>query len=154
MLPLDRKVEDIVRKSRSIDSSTKNATILPSYTRWGVCMKGRIYSMQKCPVCDGIFYHDENRGGLFCKKHQEIAASSRFVVRFGRSITKRFSDYHEAERFLTGLRFENDKGTFDVRDYRKDNPLGFENLVRINGSNRRSGRRLKEKTIQSYEKLS
>jgi hypothetical protein len=27
------------------------------------------------------------------------------------------------------LRFENDKGTFDVRDYRKDNPLGFENLV-------------------------
>ena len=29
-----------------------------------------------------------------------------------------------------GLRFENDKGTFDVRDYRKDNPLGFENLVK------------------------
>jgi hypothetical protein len=81
-------------------------------------MKGRIYSMQKCPLCGGIFYHDENRGGLFSKQHPKIAADDKFYVHFGRSITKRFSEYHEAERFLTGLRFENDKGTFDVRDYR------------------------------------
>ena len=92
-------------------------------------MQGRIYSQQKCLICGGIFYHDENRGGLFCKQHPHQSASSKFFVRFGRKINRRFQAYHEAERFLTGLRFENDKGTFDVRDYRKDNPLGFENLV-------------------------
>ena len=49
-------------------------------------------------------------------------------VRFGK-ITKRFKDYGLAERFLTGLRFKSDEGTFDIRDYRMDNPLGFENMV-------------------------
>jgi hypothetical protein len=113
-------------------------------------MKGRIYSNQKCPICGGIFYHDENRGGLFCKQHPQIAANANFFVRFGRAITKRFSDYHEAERFLTGLRFENDKGTFDVRDYRKDNPLGFKNLAHKWIEQKRRTN-VKEKTIKSYE---
>jgi integrase len=112
-------------------------------------MKGRIFSHQKCPICGGILYHDETRGGLFCKKHPEIAANTKFVVRFGRAITKRFSDYHEAERFLTGLRFENDKGTFDIRDYRKDNPLGFENLANKWLAQKKNSR-VKPKTIQSY----
>jgi integrase len=113
-------------------------------------MKGRIYSNQKCPVCGGIFYHDENRSGLFCKQHTQIAATGKFYVRFGRAITKRFSDYHEAERFLTGLRFENDKGTFDVRDYRKENPLGFENLAN-KWIEQKKRTKVKSKTIQSYE---
>jgi len=121
----------------------------PSYSRWGGCMKGRIYSHQKCPVCGGIFYHDEKRGGLFCKQHPEFAANSKFIIRFGRNITKRFSDYHEAERFLTGLRFENDKGTFDIRDYRKDNPLGFENLTQ-KWLEQKKRTKIKPKTIQSY----
>ena len=112
-------------------------------------MKGRIYSMQKCPVCGGTFYHDEKRGGLFCKQHPHIAASAKFFVRFGRKINRRFQDYHEAERFLTGLRFENDKGTFDVRDYRKDNPLGFENLVN-KWIEQKKRSKVKPKTIQSY----
>jgi hypothetical protein len=85
-----------------------------------LCMKGRIYSEEKCPLCGGGFFHDEKRGGLFCKQHPQIAANSKFILRFGRAITKRFTNYHEAERFLIGLRFENDKGTFDIRDYRKD----------------------------------
>jgi hypothetical protein len=113
-------------------------------------MKGRIYSMQKCPICGSIFYHDENRAGLFCKQHPRIAANSRFVVRFGRSITKRFRAYHEAERFLIGLRFENDKGIFDVRDYRKENPLGFENLAK-KWIEQKKRTKVKPKTIQSYE---
>lgn len=113
-------------------------------------MKGRIYSMQKCPICGSIFYHDENRAGLFCRQHPHIAANSKFVVRFGRSITKRFRDYHEAERFLTGLRFENDKGTFDVRDYRKDNPLGFKSLAK-KWIEQKKRTKVKPKTIQSYE---
>ena len=53
-----------------------------------------------------------------------------YQVRFGQ-ITKRFKrhEYVLAERFLTGLRFKSDEGTFDIRDYRSDNPLGFENKV-------------------------
>ena len=87
---------------------------------------------------------------MFCKQHTEIAANRKFVVRFGRSITKRFSNYNEAERFLTGLRFESDKGTFDVRDYRKDNPLGFENLAN-KWVEQKKRTKVKPKTIQSYE---
>jgi integrase len=52
-----------------------------------------------------------------------------FIVRFGRAISKRFRSLDEAERFLTGLRYENDKGTFDLRDYAKNKPLSFSNLA-------------------------
>jgi len=48
-----------------------------------------------------------------------------YQVRFGRKLTKRFKDLVEAERFLTGVRFETDRGIFDIRDYQKDHPLGF-----------------------------
>jgi integrase len=112
-------------------------------------MKGRIYSEEKCPLCGGGFFHDEKRGGLFCKQHPQIAANSKFILRFGRAITKRFTNYHEAERFLIGLRFENDKGTFDIRDYRKDNPLGFENLAN-KWLEQKKSTKVKPKTIQSY----
>ena len=52
-----------------------------------------------------------------------------YVVRFGRLISKWFKDRAEAERFLTGLRYETDKGTFDIRDYQKEKPLSFSNLA-------------------------
>ena len=51
-----------------------------------------------------------------------------YMVRF-RNITRRFWSKREAERFLTGLRYEVDKGSFDPRDYRADKPLAFTNLV-------------------------
>jgi hypothetical protein len=92
----------------------------------GLCMRGRIYSEQKFSLCGGILYHDEKRGGLSCKRHPKLATNKKFIVRFGRSITKRFQSYDEAARFLTGLRYENDKATFDERDYKKGHPLGFE----------------------------
>lgn len=66
----------------------------------GVTMKGRIYFV------DGRWY-----------------------VRFGRDITRSFKDRGLAERFLTGLRFKTDEGTFDKRDYTKGNPLGFSTLA-------------------------
>lgn len=68
----------------------------------GLCMKGAIY---------------ENNG-----------KGARWMVRFG-NLTKRFDEYKAAERFLNGLRFKSDEGSFDPRDYRKDNPLGFANLA-------------------------
>lgn len=51
-----------------------------------------------------------------------------YQVRFGRKICKYFTDLATAERFLNGLRYETDKGTFDVRDYQQGSPLGFETL--------------------------
>ena len=63
-------------------------------------MKGRIY---------------QNRGG--------------YVVRFGRDISKWFKHEEQAERFLNGLRYEKDKGTYDKRDYQKDRPLAFIHLA-------------------------
>lgn len=50
-------------------------------------------------------------------------------VRFGRKICKHFKSKAAAERFLTGLRYETDRGTFDIRDYRVNMPLGFSNLA-------------------------
>jgi integrase len=52
-----------------------------------------------------------------------------YVVRFGRDVSKWFRDLPDAERFLTGLRYETDKGTFDPRDYAGDKPLSFSNLA-------------------------
>jgi integrase len=94
-----------------------------------LCMRGRIYSDQKCPICDGTFIHDDHRRGLFCKKHPKQRATERFRVQFGRKTRRRFNNYFEAMRFLDGLRWEVDQGTYDPRDYRVSNPLGFETLA-------------------------
>jgi integrase len=61
--------------------------------------------------------------------HPDQHASKLFRVQFGRDICKRFAHYRLAERFLDGLRYEVDKGTFDALDYQASNPLGFNNLV-------------------------
>lgn len=50
-----------------------------------------------------------------------------WIVRFGK-VSKRFKILKDAERFLTGLRFKSDEGSFDARDYRRSNPLSFTNL--------------------------
>ncbi len=88
-------------------------------------MRGSIYSDQKCPKCGARFVYRPKKGGLFCQDHPEHRANARFRVHFGRSTQKRFRSFEEAERFLTGVRYESDKGTFDSRDYKRDNPLGF-----------------------------
>ena len=90
-------------------------------------MLGGIYSNQKCPECGGRFLDDGKRG-LFCPKHPEYQPTKLFV-RFKGGIFKRFDEYKAAQRFITGLRYKYDEGSFDSRDYRKDNPLGFENLA-------------------------
>lgn len=92
-------------------------------------MRERIYSDQKCPVWDGQLIHDDRRRGLFCGNHPDQQAYGRFRVQFGRKARRRFSNYREAERFLEGLRWQVDQGTFDARDYRINNPLGFETLA-------------------------
>jgi integrase len=94
-----------------------------------MCMRGNIYTSERCPQCGGKLIHDENRRGLFCKKHPNQKASGKVSVRFGRQIHRRFSTYAEGIRFLTGLRFKTDEGIYDARDYKTSNPLGFETQV-------------------------
>lgn len=91
-----------------------------------LCMLGGIYSDERCPVCGGS-YRDDGRRGLFCPDHPEHSAT-KFKVIF-KGLCKRFRDYQSAQRLLTGLRYKIDEGSFDERDYRMANPLGFETLA-------------------------
>ena len=91
-----------------------------------MCVLGGIYTNQRCPVC-GRRFKDNGRNALICPEHPQYKAD-RLFVRF-KNVFRRFSSYNEANRFLTGLRYKWDEGTFDERDYRRDNPLGFENLA-------------------------
>jgi len=90
------------------------------------CMNGGIYSDQTCSLC-GKRFEDNRRNALVCPEHPEQQAT-RFRVYF-KSVSKRFKNYNEAFRFLTGLRYETDKGSFDRREYQKGLPLSFQNLV-------------------------
>lgn len=91
-------------------------------------MKGNIYTREKCFICDQSLKNDERRRGCFCPEHPQVAAVSKFYVRFGQ-IFKNFKHYADAERFLTGLRYKTDEGSFDGREYMASRPLGFANLA-------------------------
>ena len=68
--------------------------------------------------------------GVLCMKGQIYKNKGGQVVRFGRGLSKWFKSKDQAERFLTGIRYETDQGKFDLRDYAKDKPLAFSNLAR------------------------
>ena len=89
-------------------------------------MLGGIYSEQKCPVCGGSF-KDDGKRGLFCPKHPQCQATQFRVIFKG--VHLRCSSYDEASQTLSGMRFKFREGSFDDRDYRKDQPLGFSNLA-------------------------
>lgn len=91
-----------------------------------MCMKGGIYTDQKCSVCGGTL-KDDGRRSLCCPDHPAVKAT-RFRVHFHK-VKRRFDSYSEAQRFLTGLRFKTDEKTFDPRDYSINKPLGFSNLA-------------------------
>ena len=89
-------------------------------------MLGGIYSEQKCPVCGGKF-KDDGKRGLFCPEHPQCQATQFRVIFKG--VHLRCSSYEEASQTLSGMRFKFREGSFDDRDYRKDQPLGFSNLA-------------------------
>lgn len=91
-------------------------------------MRGSIYSDQRCAVCGSSFRYDDRRRGLICPNHPDQQATKLFTVQFGRLVKQRFNNYIQAERFLDGLRYEVDKGTFDHRDYQAAQPLAFKTL--------------------------
>jgi len=89
-------------------------------------MTGGIYTDERCVVCGGKFA-DNHINALICPIHPKVRATT-FRVKFG-SLYKRFKSYDDATRFLTGVRFKTDEETYDVRDYQRDNPLGFTNMA-------------------------
>ena len=100
-----------------------------SYLRYEAVMKGSIHSDQRCPVCGSRFKSGDGRRPLACPKHPDVQPT-RFVLRYGRHLTKRFSDYESALQFLTGLRFKDGSGDLDLRDYQiKARPLAFDRLA-------------------------
>ncbi len=62
---------------------------------------------------------------MACPNHQEIQWAGPCQVRFGKKHTKRFKTVGEAERHLTFLRVQTDRGEFDQREWAKENPLSF-----------------------------
>jgi len=94
-------------------------------------MIGGIYAdpkyKERCPVCSGGFKHVELKG-VVCPDHPQCEAQH-LVVRF-QQLCKCFNrDYRGAYQLLNGLRFQYSRGQFDIRDWRKDAPLGFGTLV-------------------------
>ena len=92
----------------------------------GLCMKGGIYTDQKCAVCDATM-KDDGRKKLCCPDHPDQVATG-LRVHFGK-VKRRFKSYPEAQRFLTGLRYKTDESSFDERDYSSEKPLGLQNLA-------------------------
>jgi len=95
----------------------------------GICMKGGIYSEEKCPLCGATLQYTEKRG-IACPEHPQIRGEKCRVI-FGRQLRRKFSSLRQAEHFLNGIRHEVEQGKFDKRDYQKENPLGF--ITRVVG---------------------
>ncbi|SPF38536.1 conserved hypothetical protein [Syntrophobacter sp. SbD1] len=91
-------------------------------------MLGGIYSSERCELC-GVRMEDNGKDAVCCPnpKHKKQRATNVFVKFPG--VFKRFKDYEKAFQFLHGVRFKTTEGTFDERDYKKSNPLGFDNLA-------------------------
>jgi integrase len=107
--------------------------------RGDLCMKGGIYTKERCPVCGGKFLRTDT--DLICTthltrprrvyiqlyseelhKHFNVCSDSRGIA---------FSSYEQATRILTKIRAEIDAGDFDVTRYvaEKLKPLRFSNWV-------------------------
>lgn len=89
-------------------------------------MQGGIYTEEVCPLC-GQRMRDNGRDRVCCPNHRTQFANHIFV-RFGRDIKRRFKSYEQASRFLNGVRYETDKGSYDPRDYAPSKPLSFSKL--------------------------
>lgn len=108
-------------------SHLTNSTFYPKTPlTGGLCMKGGIYSEQKCLICGGTL-KDDGRKKVCCPDHPDQVAAN-FRVHFGK-VKRRFKSYDEAYRFLTGLRYKTDENSFDERDYSKERPLSFMTLA-------------------------
>jgi len=115
-----------------------------------LCMKGGIYSDEKCVIC-GEQLKDNKKDSVCCPDHPNVTAK-RLRIKFGR-VRLRFLNYREAERCLTGFRYKTDEKSFDEADYKKSNPFGFTNLFEQWWSEKTgegAERQIKDGTIKNY----
>ncbi len=99
-------------------------------------MLGSITTGERCPICRSRM-EDNGFTAVACPEHpDQIARKLRVRLKYGQKLTqKQFTckrgeeSYKFARRFLDGLRFKIEEGTYDYRDYRADAPLGFQNLM-------------------------
>lgn len=87
---------------------------------------GGIYSEERCFIC-GARLKDNFKDACACPAHPQVKAT-KLRIHF-KGVKKRFKTYADAWEFLNGLRFRDSEGDFDVRDYQRANPLGFENMA-------------------------
>jgi len=101
------------------------------------CMKGGVYTKERCPVCGVNFKRFEN--DLLCPDHQTRPRKF-YVQLYSREVRKyislfsdakglSFSSYEQAHRILTKIRAEIDAGSFDPSRYvpQKLKPLQLKN---------------------------
>lgn len=88
-------------------------------------MNGGIFTSEDCPIC-GQRMKDNGKDGVCCPKHSKTCRATTMFVKFP-GVFKRFREYERAFQFLHGCRFKTGEGTFDERDYKRNNPLGFRN---------------------------
>lgn len=94
----------------------------------GDCMKGSIYTDQRCPVCGGKLKSREPKG-FYCPSHPRRTIDAPCRVVFDNRTT-RAPNYEAGYKILMRKRGEVDEGTYDVRDYMlKDKPLAFDRLA-------------------------
>jgi integrase len=109
----------------------------PENGNGGLCMKGGVYTKERCPVCGKNFLRFENE--LVCRDHQTRPRKF-YVQLYSRELNKYinlfsdsrgipFSSYEQAHRILTKIRAEIDAGSFDPSRYvpQKLKPLQFRN---------------------------
>jgi integrase len=121
-----------------LTSALFNDTLFSRIRERGIfCMKGGVYTKERCPVCGGNFKRFEN--DLLCPDHQ--TRPRKFYIQlysreFGKYINLfsdargiAFSSYEQAHRILTKIRAEIDAGAFDPSRYvpQKLKPLQFKN---------------------------
>jgi integrase len=130
--------------------------ILKHIAREDTVWSGTFIASKNVRFVAGGMVHDERRSGVFCVEHTKVAATSRFVVRFGRKIRRRYNDYEGARRFLYDLRSKADKGKVDPRDYAAGKPLSVRVCLtewierREVEAKRNAKRSLKKGSFKSY----
>jgi integrase len=111
-----------------IDSTQAHSVNYPSYKpiEKEDCMIGDIYTRELCPICGGKYSKDDKKG-FYCPVHPEQRPRTMFL-RF-KDIFKNYNNYDKARKKLISLQVKVEDGEFDPRDYKKDNPLGFDTLA-------------------------
>lgn len=121
-----------------LTSSRHNDTLFSQQRERGdFCMKGGVYTKERCPVCGKNFKRFEN--DLMCPTHQTRPRKlyiqlysrelSKYINLFSDSRGIPFSSYEQAYRILTKIRAEIDARVFDPSRYvtQKLKPLQFNN---------------------------